>query len=526
MVNIFFCFIFVINHNVSFSQNPPILIIEDYSKIIDFSNVNIVRIKDDDKVEYAHLEYDDSKWKVVSLPSDWTTFFPSWVNVCWYRIHVKFPTMLPPHSLGIQLGVISDVDELYFNGVRIGASGNFPPNRQSCYDKIRIYEIPTILIRPGVKNVFALRVASLFPSPAGPYTGEFYIGPFMQLHRNLLTREFFTMFFVVIYLAVGMYFGIIYFLHDSEKYNLFYSLTTLSSALYFFFRTQIKYLVSDNFLVMKKIEYMILFIIFSLFFEFITYYASRRHTLIHYLFHAITGICTGIVFITDSPLLWNAILLNVVQPTWFLPVTYCFYVTIYGLKTHREYYFILIAFIILSITIVNDVLVNRHVYEFMSLSPYAYLLLILGISYIMHKRFVELKNRIKETINPAVATTQNKKRISPDTEEKLKKALAIIEQKYADEITREFLADEVGMNADYFGKIFKQYTGKKLGEYINEVRVRGAKEMLADPENSISNIAFAVGFESLPTFYRVFMKYTGQTPQAYRKKILSSTKNR
>lgn len=506
-------------------SNGSALSIDDYEKVIVFSGEKIVRIQKGDDAEYARPSFDDSNWRVISLPSDWTAVFPKWEGICWYRIHVRFPSRLPAHSLGIQLGIISDVDELYFNGIKIASSGSFPPNRKSCYDKIRVYEIPTILIRPGADNVFALRVASLFPAPSGPYTGDFLFGPFMQLQRNLLSREFFSMFFVAIYLAVSIYFGIIFFLHAVDKDNLMFSLATLLSALYFFFRTQVKYLISDNFLLMKKIEYIVLFVIFSAFVEFITYYTVRKRSKLHYAFHAVTFIGVVAVLISNNPIIWNTVLKNVIQPTWAFPVVYSFYVIAINLRSRRDYAFLFIAFIILTITLVNDILVNRAVYNFISLSGYAYLFLIIGIAYIMHRRFVELKKRLENSeIDMQKAELSKKLRIGTETEEKLKIGLSIIEQKFAEDITRESLADEVGMNADYFGKLFKQYTGKKIGEYLNEVRVRKAQELLGDPDNSIASIAFAVGFESLPTFYRVFQKCTGESPQGYRKKICGGKK--
>ncbi len=509
---------------IAFTRHPAksdahVLSIEEFDTIIEFSHIRVVRLQKGDNPEYARRFFDDSSWHVISLPSDWGQVFPGWQGVCWYRMHVRFPSTLPSHSLGIQLGVISDVDELYFNGVKIASSGTFPPHRRSCYDKIRIYEIPTTLIRSGAVNVFALRVASLFPSPSGPYTGEFFLGPFMQLQRNLLAREFFTMFFVVIYLAVSLYFGIIFFLHAVEKDNLFFSLATLLSAIYFFFRTQIKYLISDNFLVMKKLEYIVLFLIFSLFLEFMTYYTARKRYVAHYFFHAITLLGVTSVAISNNPLAWNWILKNIIQPTWLYPVVYSLYVVSIGLRSRRELVFLLVSFFILTLTLINDILVNRAVYNFISLSSYAYLLLIIGIAYIMHRRFVELKKRIESAHRSGrEAEFSQKPRIGAETEEKLKIAICIIEEKFTEEITRESLADEVGMNADYFGKLFKQYTGKKTGEYLNEVRVRKAQELLLDPDNSIANIAFAVGFESLSTFYRVFQKYTGRSPQEFRKK--------
>lgn len=71
-----------------------------------------------------------------------------------------------------------------------------------------------------------------------------------------------------------------------------------------------------------------------------------------------------------------------------------------------------------------------------------------------------------------------------------------------------------------FGKAFKAYTGKKLGDYINELRVRDAKQLLEAGEMPISEIAFEVGFESLRSFNRVFYKQTGMTPTDYRTNAL------
>jgi AraC-like DNA-binding protein len=342
----------------------------------------------------------------------------------------------------------------------------------------------------------------------------------MKLQRDLLSREFFSMFFVVIYLAVSIYFGIIFYLHAVEKDNLFFSLATLLSAVYFFFRTQIKYLVFEDFLLMKKMEYIVLFLIFSVFLEFVTHYTARPRSRLHYVFHMVT--LTGIIAIvaSNNPVVWHAVLKNMIQPSWIFPVAYSFYLIANDLRAGKKVGFLLAAFIVLTVTLVNDVLVNRGIYNFVSLSGYAYLFLIIGIAYIMHRRFIELKKKAESIEEVARDGGGEKKpRIGAETEEKLKKALRIIEMQFAEDITREYLADEVGMNADYFGKLFKQYTGKKTGEYVNEVRIRKAQELLSDPENNIASIAFAVGFESLPTFYRVFQKYAGDSPQSFRKKI-------
>ncbi|HPA71258.1 MAG TPA: helix-turn-helix transcriptional regulator [Spirochaetota bacterium] len=86
-------------------------------------------------------------------------------------------------------------------------------------------------------------------------------------------------------------------------------------------------------------------------------------------------------------------------------------------------------------------------------------------------------------------------------------------------MSREGLAGLAGMNHDYFGKMFLIYTGKKVGIYIGELRVRKAADELASTRRSIVDIAFSSGFESLSTFYRIFQAVTGLSPSAYRNRF-------
>ena len=84
-------------------------------------------------------------------------------------------------------------------------------------------------------------------------------------------------------------------------------------------------------------------------------------------------------------------------------------------------------------------------------------------------------------------------------------------------ITPEKLAGLTCMSYSKFRKIFREYTGFAPSQYIQEVRINMAKEVLTNTSKSIKEIAFELGYENKDYFFTVFKKVTGMTPVNYRK---------
>ncbi len=112
--------------------------------------------------------------------------------------------------------------------------------------------------------------------------------------------------------------------------------------------------------------------------------------------------------------------------------------------------------------------------------------------------------------------TVRQQSVTPNIEDKMKKAIAFIRENYRSDISREGLAASLNMHPDSFGRFFKIYTNKKISEFINELRVMEAAQKIRETNANIIEIAFSVGFESLPTFNRAFMKVMNVTPTKYR----------
>ena len=77
-------------------------------------------------------------------------------------------------------------------------------------------------------------------------------------------------------------------------------------------------------------------------------------------------------------------------------------------------------------------------------------------------------------------------------------------------------AEHVGLNASYFSRLFGEMTGRHFTDYLSELRVEKACELLTATDMSIKDVAYRTGFNSMQNYFRVFKRYKGMTPGEYR----------
>jgi len=88
---------------------------------------------------------------------------------------------------------------------------------------------------------------------------------------------------------------------------------------------------------------------------------------------------------------------------------------------------------------------------------------------------------------------------------------------YSDEaLSLKKVAKAVNISGNHLSEKFKQVTGVKFTDYVARIRVGKARDLLGNSNLRISEIAFAVGFQSLSQFNRVFKKLSGQSPTQFR----------
>jgi len=96
-------------------------------------------------------------------------------------------------------------------------------------------------------------------------------------------------------------------------------------------------------------------------------------------------------------------------------------------------------------------------------------------------------------------------------------AVSYINENYSRDIKLRDAADAVGYSRSRFSYLFKSVLGQTFVEYLTKVRINKAAELLSDGGMSITDISYAVGFNTISNFNKAFKAVMGETPRAYRK---------
>ena len=93
----------------------------------------------------------------------------------------------------------------------------------------------------------------------------------------------------------------------------------------------------------------------------------------------------------------------------------------------------------------------------------------------------------------------------------------VIHMRFSQALTVQEIAQQVFLSVPYACTLFKQETGETINEYLTRYRMKKACELLMDRRYKLYQIGAAVGYADAAYFTRIFRKYIGQSPNAYRK---------
>lgn len=126
---------------------------------------------------------------------------------------------------------------------------------------------------------------------------------------------------------------------------------------------------------------------------------------------------------------------------------------------------------------------------------------------------------IKSSIN-ALASAVNKvvksKNIKEGREERILEIMEYIQKNYAD-VTLDSLAEEFGLSKTYLSKYIKEKSGITFQDAVKRARMKKARTMLKETNQTVESIAAYVGYENVEHFNRLFKEAYEMTPVQFRR---------
>lgn len=95
----------------------------------------------------------------------------------------------------------------------------------------------------------------------------------------------------------------------------------------------------------------------------------------------------------------------------------------------------------------------------------------------------------------------------------------------ADDLSQGTMAEMAGISKDYFSRIFKNLTGMNYSKWLNTIRIEKAIELLSQKDLNLTEVAMMSGFQSIPSFNRVFREDKGMAPGEYRNLFIGGLSN-
>jgi two-component system, response regulator YesN len=133
------------------------------------------------------------------------------------------------------------------------------------------------------------------------------------------------------------------------------------------------------------------------------------------------------------------------------------------------------------------------------------------------ERYGELREAIEEAIEATIAAM----RIGRNGKHKkiVDSCRKYVEEHYTRDLSLMMMAEMHGFTSYYFGILFKNETGMTFSEYLRDIRMKRAKELLKDIDRKIYEIAKETGYNDPKYFIRIFKQTYGIAPDEFRKSI-------
>ena len=344
-----------------------------------------------DDPRWAEPDFDDSGWTRLHVPRSWARQgFADVFGVAWYRIRVAPPAPAGT-ALGITLGKVDSSYEIFAGGQRLGGVGALPPAPRMEYDRHGTYAIPESARDQDGSVLVALRVwraPAQSPGAAGLVEGTFEAGPLTRVVERAQVAEVAQLALVIVFLFTAAYHIVLGILHPGTDEYGWFGLLVIEAACYSFLRTQWKYELLDDFMVLKKAEHLLLHLVPATMLQFTyVYFREPRPRWAAALQAAL--VVSGLAVLVSPGLDLGL---------WLLPLLYgvAFVAAVAGLGLvasrlragDPDAPLVGVGLLVLFAALVNDASVERNLWVAPRLSLYGFsaLVLVMGLSLVVRFR--------------------------------------------------------------------------------------------------------------------------------------------
>jgi YesN/AraC family two-component response regulator len=123
---------------------------------------------------------------------------------------------------------------------------------------------------------------------------------------------------------------------------------------------------------------------------------------------------------------------------------------------------------------------------------------------------------MQEMVRHISSALEQKRRISGEAKRLVRIAMVYLQENYSESISRRDIAKHIGITEDHLTFCFRQELGITPILYLQRYRINQAKRLLKESDQSITEIAFNVGFSDSGYFSRIFRRETGMSPEKFR----------
>ena len=151
------------------------------------------KFKPGDDLDRKEVTFNDESWNEIFVPGKWEDQgYRDYDGYAWYRKTFRYEGSLNDEKAVLMLGKIDDTDEVYVNGIKIGATGDFTTElnkripTENRYQALRGYYFDTNILKKGKMNTIAVRVydsgggGGIYEGPVGLLTQEDYVSYWRQ----------------------------------------------------------------------------------------------------------------------------------------------------------------------------------------------------------------------------------------------------------------------------------------------------------------------------------------------------------